>query len=84
MYDIKPDRVGWTVYDIESGRPLLLDDIVLTGLDHEAADELASLLNRPHYRPLSPTPFSRGVLSTTTSVDTGSQCEGFRTRSTLP
>jgi hypothetical protein len=66
MYDIKPDRVGWTVYDIESGRPLLLDDIVVTGLDHEAADELAGLLNRSLYRPCPPTPFSRGVLSTPT------------------
>jgi len=50
MYDIRPDRVGWTVYDIELGRPLLLDDIILIGLEHDAADELASLLNRSVYR----------------------------------
>jgi hypothetical protein len=46
MYDIRPDRVGWTVYDIELERPLLLDDMILIGLEHEAADELAGLLNR--------------------------------------
>jgi hypothetical protein len=50
MYDIRPDRVGWTVYDIEVARPLLLEGIILTGLEHEAADELASLLNRSVYR----------------------------------
>jgi len=48
MYDIRPDRVGWTVHD-ELGRPLLLHDILLMGLEHEAADELASLLNRSVY-----------------------------------
>jgi hypothetical protein len=63
MYNIKPDRVGWTVYDIESGRPLLLDDIVLTGLDHEAADELAGLLNRSLLSPLPADAFlPRGAL----------------------
>ena len=53
MYDIRPDRVGWTVYDIELGRPLLLGELKLVGLEHEAADELASLLNRSVYRPCS-------------------------------
>ena len=51
MYDIKPDQVGWTVYDIELGRPLLLEDVPLIWLEHEEADELASLLNRSVYRP---------------------------------
>jgi hypothetical protein len=53
MYDIRPDRIGWTVYDIELGRPLLLGELRLVGLEHEAADELASLLNRSVYRPCS-------------------------------
>ena len=53
MYDIRPDRIGWTVYDIKLGRPLLLDGLTLVGLEHEAADELASLLNRSVYRPCS-------------------------------
>jgi hypothetical protein len=50
MYDIRADRVGWTVYEVELGRPCLLSDIILVGLEHEAADELASLLNRSVYR----------------------------------
>jgi len=46
MYDMRPDRVGWTVYDVETGRPVLLDDLDLVGLDVEVADELVALLNR--------------------------------------
>ncbi len=57
MYDVKPDRVGWTVYDAETGRPAVLDGITLIELEHEAADEAASLLNRSVYgrrqKPLS-------------------------------
>ncbi len=49
MYDVKPDRVGWTVYDAETGRPAVLDGVTLVGLEHEAADELACLLNRNVY-----------------------------------
>ncbi len=60
MYDVKPDRVGWTVYDAETGRPAVLDDLALVELEREAADELASLLNRSVYGPspkrLSPWP----------------------------
>ncbi len=51
MYDVRPDRVGWTVYDVETGRPAVLDDLALTQLEHETADELASLLNRNVYGP---------------------------------
>lgn len=60
MYDVKPDRVGWTVYDAETGRPAVLDGLTLVELEHEAADQLASLLNRNVYGPsqkrLSPWP----------------------------
>ena len=49
MYDVKSDRVGWTVYDAESGRPAVLDGLTLVGLEHEAADETASVLNRSVY-----------------------------------
>jgi hypothetical protein len=51
MYDVKADRVGWTVYDTETGRPAVLDGLTLVELEHEAADELASLLNRSIYGP---------------------------------
>ncbi len=57
MYDVKPDRVGWTVYDAETERPAVLDGLTLVGLEHESADETAGLLNRSVYgarqKPLS-------------------------------
>ena len=49
MYDVKPDRVGWTVCDAETGCPAVLDGLALVELEHEAADELACLLNRNVY-----------------------------------
>ena len=57
MFDVKPDRFGWTVYDDETGRPTVLDGATLTELEYEAADVLACLLNRDVYgarqKPLS-------------------------------
>jgi hypothetical protein len=57
MYDVKPDRVGWTVYDAMTGQTAVLDGLLLTELEHAAADEIASLLNRNVYgsrrKPLS-------------------------------
>ncbi len=48
------------MYDAETGRPAVLDDLALVELEREAADELASLLNRSVYGPsqkrLSPWP----------------------------
>ncbi len=49
MYDVKPDQVGWTVYDAGTGRAAVLDSLALVELEYEAADELASLLNRNVY-----------------------------------
>ena len=49
MYDVRPDQVGWTVFDADTGRPAVLDGLTLTGLEHEAADETAGLLNRGVY-----------------------------------
>jgi hypothetical protein len=47
LCDMRPDRVGWTVYDVYTGRPIFLDqDVPLTELEHEAADRLVALLNR--------------------------------------
>ena len=57
MYDVRPDQVGWTVFDADTGRPAVLDGLTLLGLEHEAADETAGLLNRSIYgkrqKPLS-------------------------------
>ncbi len=49
MYDVRPDRVGWTVYDAETGRPAVLDNLVLVELEQEMADQLVVLLNRTVY-----------------------------------
>jgi hypothetical protein len=51
MYDVRPDQVGWTVFDVETGRAAVLNDLVLTQLEHETADQLAALLNRQVYAP---------------------------------
>jgi hypothetical protein len=65
MYDVRPDQVGWTVYDAETGRPAVLDDLTLVGLEHAAADETAALLNRSVYgarqKPLSRWPLMPSV-----------------------
>ncbi len=65
MYDVKPDRVGWTVYDTETGRPAVLDGLSLVELEHAAADETAGLLNRSVYgarqKPLSRWPLMPSV-----------------------
>ena len=65
MYDVKPDQVGWTVYDVETGRAAVLDGLTLVGLEHEAADETAGLLNRSVYgarqKPLSRWPLMASV-----------------------
>ena len=65
MYDVKPDRVGWTVYDTETGRPAMLDGLALVGLEHRDADETAGILNRSVYgarqKPLSRWPLMPSV-----------------------
>jgi hypothetical protein len=65
MYDVKPDRVGWTVCDDETGRPAVLDGATLTELEYEAADVLACLLNRSvcgaRQKPLSRWPLMPSV-----------------------
>lgn len=44
-YDMRADPTGWTVYDVATGRPVILDGVVLTGIDYEDADKLVNLLN---------------------------------------
>ena len=36
---------GWTVFDIFTGLPAIVNDVSLTGLDVEQADDLVDLLN---------------------------------------
>ncbi len=47
MYDMKPDRVGWTVFDVETGQPALLNGLILIECEYEDADEFVARLNRP-------------------------------------
>jgi hypothetical protein len=49
MYDIRPDRVGWTVYDAETGRAAVWDNVVLVELEQDTAEHLVVLLNRMVY-----------------------------------
>jgi hypothetical protein len=49
MYDIRPDRVGWTVYDTETGRAAVWDDVVLVELEQDTAEHVVALLNRMVY-----------------------------------
>jgi hypothetical protein len=46
QYDMRPDRLGWTLFDVTTGRPVVWDDVPLTGVDLDAAHELLVLLNR--------------------------------------
>jgi hypothetical protein len=49
MYDIRPDRVGWTVCDAETGKPAVLGDVVLVELEQDTAEHVVVLLNRMIY-----------------------------------
>jgi hypothetical protein len=44
-FDIRADRVGWTVFAVATGRPASLDDVPLVGLSLEDAEALANGLN---------------------------------------
>ena len=54
-FDIRPDQVGWTVFDVSTGRAVLLDDVLLVGLELADADTLVDLLNRQAMRRTSNT-----------------------------
>ena len=45
-YDMRPDCLGWTLFDVTTGRPVVWDDVPLTGVDLDAAHELLVLLHR--------------------------------------
>ena len=44
-FDIRADRVGWTVVAVATGRPASLGDVPLVGLSLEDAEALANGLN---------------------------------------
>ncbi len=45
-HDMKPDRSGWTVYDVIEGRPVRLGGVALVGISFEDANEMVDALNR--------------------------------------
>lgn len=49
-YDIREDDEGWTVFDIFTGRPVVIMDVPQTGLDIQDASDLAELLDKPAMR----------------------------------
>ena len=44
-FDLRPDREGWTVFDIETDLPAFLDGFPLTGLSLDDAEEAVNALN---------------------------------------
>lgn len=46
QFDMRPDRVGWTVFGISTGRPVTWADVPLIGVDLDTAHELIALLHR--------------------------------------
>jgi hypothetical protein len=60
-YDVRSDRVGWTVFDTATGRPAMLEDLVLVELDLDVAEDLANLLNRRDLSQSLPEPAGRTV-----------------------
>lgn len=49
-YDIREDYEGWTVFDIFTGRPVVIANVLQVGLEIQDANDLADLLNKPALR----------------------------------
>jgi hypothetical protein len=43
-YDLRKDPRGWTVVDVWTGQPVMIDDLPLIGLEVQDADEVAEWL----------------------------------------
>src|SRR3954471_19858810 len=48
QFDMRPDRVGWTVFEVSTGRPVTWAEVSLIGVDLDTAHELLALLHRQH------------------------------------
>ena len=49
-YDIRVDRDGWSVVEVETDLPTKLDSVTLTGLSLEDAERLTNALNAMEVR----------------------------------
>lgn len=45
LYDVRRDEAGWTVFDLITGAPALVNGQLQQGLPFKFADELADALN---------------------------------------
>jgi hypothetical protein len=45
-YDIRSETEGWTVFDIWTGRPVVIDGVLMAGLEVDYAEDMAELLTR--------------------------------------
>lgn len=43
--EIREEDTGWTVFDVFTGQPVVIDDIVQANLGIQEADDLVDLLN---------------------------------------
>lgn len=44
-FDIRPDREGWTVYDLWTGEAVVIALVPQTGMPEQDAKELADMIN---------------------------------------
>ena len=44
-YDCRADQIGWTVFEVETQRPVLINGLAIVGLELEEAEEIANGLN---------------------------------------
>jgi hypothetical protein len=49
-YDIREDYDGWTVFDMFTGQPVVIMNVLQVGLEIQDANELAELLDKPAMR----------------------------------
>ena len=49
-YDMRPDCLGWTLFHVTTGRPVVWKDVPLMGVDLDTAHELIILLHQS-FRP---------------------------------
>jgi hypothetical protein len=45
-FDLRADRDGWTVFEVATNRPAFLEDLPLTGLGIDDAEEAVNALNK--------------------------------------
>ena len=46
-HDLRVDDIGWTIFDVFTGQPVVILEVPQTGLKIEDAQELAQLMNDP-------------------------------------